>query len=990
MKLNCEDNHALPHDSPLTNLLVERAWAADLKLQARDWPSWSLTARQTCDLELLLNGGFNPLTGFMGQADYDCVCDSMRLKSGALWPIPVVLDVSESFAKQIRPGSKIALRDDENVILAAITVEDVWRPDRLAEAEIIYGTSSKHHPGVKFLMNQVGPIYVGGSVQGLELPQHHDFRHLRHTPQELRCLFQQMGWQQVIVFQTRNPMHRAHFEMTLRAAREHKANLLIHPVVGTTLPGDVDHFCRVRCYEALLPRYPENAVLLSLLPISMRMAGPREAVWHALIRHNYGCSHMIVGRDHAGPGNGNNGKPFYAPYAAQELVQKHQKELGITLIPFHQMVYVPSRRECRPADEIGPKEERLNLSGKEFREYLTKGLEIPDWFTFPEVTAELRKTYPLRKRQGFTLFFTGLSGAGKSTLARAMHELLLEIGPRPVSLLDGDIVRKNLSSELGFSREHRDLNVRRIGYVAYEITKNGGIAICAPIAPYDATRREVRESISSRGGFVLIYLSTPLEVCEQRDRKGLYAKARAGLIPEFTGISDPYEAPQDADLVLDTSKMSVDEACQSIINHLRREGFLENCENWGANMPILPKKSFVNRLSRRIWNLDAEELLAEAQRRTGLSDFGDPPLEPVLSTLLNSLEQEANLHPLGRMLIRMHIRDLLETRLRLTEVWKGKKEVLEAHQIKKPVFVVGIPRSGSTFLHELLGEDRDNRAPRFWEVMFPLPRLAGAEMDRKWRIFKAEFCLWWFRRFAPQADAVYPMRAHTPHECVGIHSHTFLSEEFVSTFDIPTYQNFLNSAEMRPVFAWQKRFLQHLDLEYPGKRWILKSPDHVSHLEELFSVFPDALIVQTHRNPVEVVKSLAELTLVLRGLYGPPGDLEIIRDREAQRLAEHTECLLRFRDRHPELANRFIDEDYTRFVANPLATVRRIYERLEAPLPEEAALRMERLALLRSRYRGHRASAEPGSLNLKSSMEIEVFKRYCARFGLSYQETEMR
>jgi sulfate adenylyltransferase len=563
-----------PYGSAQMDLVLNAATAEALKVKSRDWPSWELTPRQLCDLELVLNGGFNPLRGFLGKADYDHVCREMRLSDGTLWPIPVVLDVSEAFASKIGAGSKVALRDPEGVMLAILTVEELWRPDRVAEAELVYGTTDTHHAGVKFLLDQVAPVYLGGKVEGLQLPHYHDFQYLRHTPAQMRRHFQRLGWRKVIAFQTRNPMHRAHFEMTLQAAEELRAKLLIHPVTGMTKPGDVDHFCRVRCYQALLPRYPANLAALSLLPLSMRMAGPREAVWHAIIRRNYGCSHLIVGRDHAGPGNDGNGRPFYGPYAAQELLLKHETELGIGAVPFSTMVYCPVRKAHLPVTQIAPGAKTLDLSGTELRDTLADGSEIPEWFTFPEVAAELRKTYPPRSRQGFTIFFTGLSGSGKSTLAKALLDKLLEIGSRPVTLLDGDIVRKNLSSELGFSREHRNLNILRIGFVANEITKNRGVAICAPIAPYEDIRQQVRQLISSRGGFILIYLSTPLETCEQRDRKGLYAKARAGMVKEFTGVSDPYEAPTDAEVVLNTAELSVEDGCQAILNYLRAEGYL--------------------------------------------------------------------------------------------------------------------------------------------------------------------------------------------------------------------------------------------------------------------------------------------------------------------------------------------------------------------------------------------------------------------------------
>jgi sulfate adenylyltransferase len=416
---------------------------------------------------------------------------------------------------------------------------------------------------------------VGGRVYGCQAPVHYDFKHLRDTPAELRARFEKLGWRKVVAFQTRNPMHRAHQELTFRAARQVEANLLIHPVVGMTKPGDIDHFTRVRCYEHLLDQYPEQTTALSLLPLAMRMGGPREAVWHALIRKNYGCSHFIVGRDHAGPGANSAGEDFYGPYDAQELVVKHQEELEIEMVPFRQVVYVANRAQYVPRDETEEGDEILSISGTEFRRRLQEGLDIPDWFSYPSVVAELRKTHPPRHQQGFTVFFTGLSGSGKSTIANALMVKLMEMGGRRVTLLDGDVVRKHLSSELGFSREHRDLNIMRIGFVASEITKNGGIAICAPIAPYAATRRAVREMVSAGGGFVEVHVATPLEICEGRDRKGLYAKARAGVIKEFTGISDPYEAPQDPELSVDTQDITPDHAAHLVLVKLEALGFIK-------------------------------------------------------------------------------------------------------------------------------------------------------------------------------------------------------------------------------------------------------------------------------------------------------------------------------------------------------------------------------------------------------------------------------
>ncbi len=563
-----------PHGGKLVSLLVDAEHAGRLKAASRNWPSWDLTPRQLCDLELLLSGGFSPLVGFLTRADYESVCGNMFLGNGTLWPIPITLDVPESLARQLGPGVSLALRDPEGVLLAVLHVEEVWQPDRRAEAEAVFGTTNREHPGVAHLLDQSHPFFVGGRLEGVQLPIHYDFRSLRFTPGELRAEFSRLGWRRVVAFQTRNPLHRAHQELTFRASKQVEANLLIHPVVGMTKPGDVDHYTRVRCYQAILGGYPRNTVKLSLLPLAMRLAGPREAVWHAIIRKNHGCTHLIVGRDHAGPGNDSTGKAFYDPYAAQELVQKYEDQLGVGVVPFKQMVYAEDRDVYYPEDEVPPGFRTLSISGTELRRRLAEGLEIPKWFTFPEVARELQKRYPPRHRQGLTILFTGLSGSGKSTLANILQVKFLEMGGRPVTLLDGDIVRKNLSSELGFSKEHRDINIRRIGFVASEITKNGGIAICAPIAPYDSVRREVRAMIEPLGGFVLVYLATPLEVCEQRDRKGLYAKARAGLIQEFTGISDPYDPPQDGDVVLDTTDLTPEEAAQEILLHLERQGYI--------------------------------------------------------------------------------------------------------------------------------------------------------------------------------------------------------------------------------------------------------------------------------------------------------------------------------------------------------------------------------------------------------------------------------
>ena len=564
----------LPNLAPIPELFVSADSAQKLKAEAGDLLSWDLTPRQICDLELLMNGGFHPLKGFLTEADYDSVVETMHLSTGDIWPIPITLDVGQDFADKVEPGQDIALRDQEGVILAILSVTDKWSPDKAREAEKVFGANDLAHPAVNYLHHVAGPVYLGGPVTGIQQPTHYDFRARRDTPNELRAHFRKLGWRRIVAFQTRNPLHRAHQELTFRAAREAQANLLIHPVVGMTKPGDVDHFTRVRCYEAVLDKYPAQTTHLSLLNLAMRMAGPREAVWHGIIRRNHGCTHMIVGRDHAGPGKNSQGQDFYGPYDAQELFRRYQDEIGIEMVDFKQMVYVQERAQYEPRDEVEEGATILDISGTELRRRLREGLEIPEWFSFPEVVEQLRRTSPPRNRQGFTVFFTGLSGSGKSTIANALMVKLMEMGGRPVTLLDGDVVRKHLSSELGFSKEHRDINIKRIGYVASEITKNGGIAICAPIAPYTATRRAVREMIEQYGAFLEVHVATSIEECERRDRKGLYKLAREGKIKEFTGVSDPYEEPANPELRIQTEGYDVDHAAHQVLLKLESMGLI--------------------------------------------------------------------------------------------------------------------------------------------------------------------------------------------------------------------------------------------------------------------------------------------------------------------------------------------------------------------------------------------------------------------------------
>lgn len=550
----------------------------ELQKESINLPSYTLTTRQLCDIEMLLNGGFSPLKGFLTKTDYTAVLDSMRLSSGRLWPMPITLDMQEKTASQYSIGNKIALRDPEGILLAVMEVSDFWKPNRQEEAWKVFGTTDQAHPAVNYLYNISGDTYLGGIIRGVELPSHYDFKSLRLSPQQLKAEFKRKGWDKIIAFQTRNPMHRAHYELTKRGAEQTGCKLLIQPVVGMTKPGDIDHYVRVRCYNKLLKRYPKDSVALNLLPLAMRMGGPREALWHALIRKNYGCTHFIVGRDHAGPGKDSLGKEFYGPYDAQELVKRHSDEIGIQVACFKDMVYVEEEKVYKPFDEIKKDQTILNISGTQQRQKLDNGETIPEWFTFPEIAEELSKSKPPKLKRGFTVFFSGLSGSGKSTICNALQSRLMELDDRPLTVLDGDIVRTHLSSELNFSKEHRSLNIRRIGYVASQITKCHGIALCAPIAPYESDRKANRDLISNLGGYIEVFVSTPIEICEARDRKGLYAKARKGIVKGFTGIDDPYEQPQNPELILDTSKLSVSDCVEQIITYLRNSGYLHKVD----------------------------------------------------------------------------------------------------------------------------------------------------------------------------------------------------------------------------------------------------------------------------------------------------------------------------------------------------------------------------------------------------------------------------
>ena len=569
-----ENNMIEPHGGSLMNLLVDEERSTLLKEFAVNLPEMTLNERQLCDLELLATGAFSPLKGFMNRSDYESVLDRMRLQDETLWPIPICLDVSELQARGLETGQSLALRDPEGFLLAVMHVEDIWPVDREKEATQIYGTTDTHHPGTNYLFNTTGDYYIGGSVEVLSLPLHFDFRQIRMTPMDVRGIFNKMSWKRMVGFMTSNPIHRPQYEMTINAMRQARANMLLLPISGMTKPGDFDHYTRVRCYRKVAQHYPPDSFILSLLPLAMRMSGPREAVLQAIVSKNYGCTHFIAGRDHAGPGVDQNGRPYYDRDEARRMTEEFSHEIGLQIVPFPEMVYLPFEDEFRNSDEVDEGTQVISLSGTDIRDRIRTGRRIPDWATFSEVITELQKAYPPPHRQGFTVFLTGLSGAGKSTVAKVIYARFLEIGDRPVTLLDGDIVRQHLSNELSFSKEHRDINVRRIGFVASEITKNRGIAICAPIAPYEKTRAEIRKTIEAYGGFIEVHVATPIEVCEQRDRKGMYAKARAGLIKGYTGIDDPYEIPENAEVRIDTTAITPGEAAQEILLYLGQKKYI--------------------------------------------------------------------------------------------------------------------------------------------------------------------------------------------------------------------------------------------------------------------------------------------------------------------------------------------------------------------------------------------------------------------------------
>jgi sulfate adenylyltransferase len=565
------DTLIAPYGGTLVNLLVSGEERQYLLEQTSMLPSVQISARALCDLELLATGAFSPLDRFMGRDDYERVLHEMRLSDGTLFPLPITLPVNASDLEDTR--DRLVLRDARNNVIAVMQVEEIYPWDAQQEAQLALGTTDTRHPLVSE-MNTWGSHYISGALKVINLPTYYDFTDLRRTPAEVRERLRAMGYAHTVAFQTRNPLHRIHEELTRRAADEIQGSLLIHPVVGLTRPGDVDHYTRVRIYRSLVDTYYDpQRTLLSLLPLAMRMAGPREALWHAIIRRNYGATHFIVGRDHAGPGKDSSGKPFYGPYDAQEMLAQHANEVGVQMVPFKELLYLEDQGEYVEANQVPEGARVASISGTQVREdYLAKGRLLPEWFTRPETAAILAQMHPPRHQQGFCLWFTGLSGAGKSTIAEIVTSLLLEHG-RQVTLLDGDVVRTHLSRGLGFSREDRDTNILRIGFVAGEVVRHHGVAVCAAISPYRSTRNENRQRVGSER-FIEVFINTPLEVCEQRDVKGMYARARRGEIKGFTGIDDPYEPPVDPEISLETVGVSPEDNARRIIAYLQEQGFL--------------------------------------------------------------------------------------------------------------------------------------------------------------------------------------------------------------------------------------------------------------------------------------------------------------------------------------------------------------------------------------------------------------------------------
>jgi sulfate adenylyltransferase len=560
-----------PYGGRLVNLVADDEERREATARSARLPSIQLSPRSLSDLELLATGALSPLDRFMGRADYLRVVEDMRLDSGLVFPIPVTLPVGDT--PGLREGAEVALRTPHNDVVALMRIEEMWAWDLAREARHVLGTTDVRHPVVTE-MHGWGRTCVSGPLTVLSLPKHHDFSDLRHTPGEVRAALAARGSGRMVAFEASHPLHRADEEMTKRAAGQIGGTLLIHPAVGLNQPGDVEYYARVRSYRLLIARhYDPSRTLLNLVPLATRMAGPREALWHAIVHRNHGATHLIVGRDYADPAVGAGGQLFYGPHEAQAQLERHEGELGVTMVPAGDLVYLPREDRYEETSRVPAGVETATLSAAEVRDdYLAKGRPLPAWFTRPETAVILSQVSPPRASQGFCLWFTGLSGAGKSSIAEAVMVMLLERG-RAVTVLDGDVVRTHLSRGLGFSKEDRDTNIRRIGFVAMEIVRHNGAVICAAVSPYEATRNECRAMVGN-DRFVLVHVDTPIEVCEQRDTKGMYARARRGEIRGFTGIDDPYERPANPDMVLTTTECTPEDNARAVVAHLVKLGFL--------------------------------------------------------------------------------------------------------------------------------------------------------------------------------------------------------------------------------------------------------------------------------------------------------------------------------------------------------------------------------------------------------------------------------
>jgi len=542
---------------------------------AHELATVTLSHRNLCDLELILNGGFAPLDTFLNKTEYENVLENMHLGDGSIWPMPVTLDVDRRFADSLKSGQEIALRDVQGLLIAIMLVNDVWKPNKKHEALAVYNTLDENHPGVATLLNQVKDYYISGELIPMSSPVHYDYDHLRFTPAQLQETFEQRRWKKIVAFHTHNPMHKVHRELTLQAVKLTGAKLLLHPVSEFSQANDHNHYLRIRCYEHILKTYPKKSTLLGLLPLATRMAGPREALWHAIIRKNYGCTHFIVGRDHASPIQGRSEQKYYRAYDAQTLALTYQNEVGIEIVPMQELIFSHRKMRYYPANKFPKNGKPTSISGTELRNRIINKKAIPEWFTYPDIISELRKTIPHKLQQGFTVLLTGLPNSGKSTIANGLMLKLIEQTGRQVTLLDDNEIRARLSRGLSSSERDKEVCANRVAYVAKEVTRHGGIVVCETPATTLKTRNDMRDMISQSGGFIEVYVSTPMSTCENRNPSGLIGDARATQIKDLVLISNYYEAPEMPEIEIDTSSLEPKEVIENIMKEIRTLGYIE-------------------------------------------------------------------------------------------------------------------------------------------------------------------------------------------------------------------------------------------------------------------------------------------------------------------------------------------------------------------------------------------------------------------------------